>query len=85
MLAQQIAPASQAGEACTSPQGTAPTATYSVLRHDFEPEAGSINDLVFDNDWLRPCDAVYVTEVRRHVLTDSDLNAAARALIGGTA
>jgi len=85
MLAQQIAPASQAGEACTSTESKATIMTYSVLQPDFEPEAASINDLVFDNDWLRPGDAVYVTEVRRHVLTESDLSPAAPALIGGAA
>jgi len=30
-------------------------------------------------------DVVYVTEVRRHVVTNADLNAAARAVIGGVA
>lgn len=81
MLAQEIAPASQAGEDHVSPKPAAPFVAYSVTQP--EPEAGSINDLVFDNDWLRPGDAIYITETRRHILTENDLNAAARAVIGG--
>ena len=83
MLAQQTVPASQVGEDRSSPFASAPIVTYSVNQP--EPDADSLNDLVFDNDWLRPGDVVYVTETRRHILTENDLNAAARALIGGAA
>lgn len=81
MLAQELAPASQAGEDRASPEAAAPIVTYSVNLPELE--ADSLNDLVFDNEWLRPGDVVYVSEIRRHTLTESDLNAAARALIGG--
>jgi len=46
-------------------------------------EAETLNQLVIENDWLRAGDIVYITETRRHTLTDADLNAAARAVIGG--
>lgn len=44
--------------------------TAVILRQSHKPAVG---------------DVVYVTEVRRHVVTNADLNAAARAVIGGAA
>lgn len=81
MLAQSNPPAVHAGEDQSSPPAAAPVTSYSVL--PIEPEAASLNELVIKNDWLRAGDHVYVIEVRRHTLTDADLNAAARAVIGG--
>lgn len=77
MLPQQNAPTVHAGE----DQSSIAHRTYSVVQP--EPEADSLNDLVIGNDWLRAGDAVWITETRRHTLTDADLNAAARAVIGG--
>ena len=59
-------------------------------------QAWSVKLPVIDNAPLTPVilaqkhqmlagDIVYVTEVRRHVVTDADLNAAARVEIGGAA
>jgi len=83
MLAQSNPPAVHAGEDQSSPPAAAPAVTYSVEPH--EPDAASLNDLVIGNDWLRAGDIIYITETRRHTLTDADLNAAARAVIGGVA
>lgn len=83
MLAQQIPPASHAGEGQSSVAAAASFIAFSTMQP--EPEAASLNELVIGNDWLRAGDAVYITETRRHVLTDADLNAAARAVIGGVA
>lgn len=44
--------------------------TAVILRQSHKPAVG---------------DVVYVTEVRRHVVTNADLHAAARAVIGGAA
>jgi len=82
MLAQSNPPAVHAGEDHSSP-GAAPVTFYTV--EPIEPEAATLNELVIENDWLRAGDVVYITETRRHTLTDADLNAAARAVIGGAA
>lgn len=81
MLAQSNSPAVHAGEDRSSPQAGAPVTSYSVL--PIEPEAATLNELVIANDWLRAGDAVYITETRRHTLTDADLDTAARAVIAG--
>lgn len=83
MLAQHIIPASHAGEDQSSATARMLAVTYSVNQP--EPEADSLNDLMAENDWLRVGDVVYVTETRRHTLTDADLSTAARAVIGGAA
>jgi hypothetical protein len=87
MLAQSNAPAVHAGENQSSPATSAP-GQYWYTTHP-EYEAKSVADLVANNHRggfeMRVGDAVYVAEIRRHVLTDADLNAAARAVIGGAA
>lgn len=83
MVSQQFSPAVHAGEERYSQPTAAPVEFYSI--EPVEPEAASLNELVIENDWLRAGDVVYVTQTRRHVLTDADLNAAARAVIGGEA
>lgn len=81
MVSQQLSPAVHAGEDRSSPPAAAPVTSYAVLA--IEPEAATLNELVIENDWLRAGDHVYIVEVRRHTLTDADLDAAARAVIGG--
>lgn len=83
MLAQEIAPASQAGEDRALAPDAKPIVTYSVNLPELE--ADSPSDLVMGNDWLRAGDVIYVSEIRRHVLTEADLNPAPRAMIGGAA
>lgn len=51
-------------------------------RERVDQEAETLSQLVIDNDWLRAGDLVYITETRRHALTDADLDAAARSVIG---
>jgi hypothetical protein len=74
-------PAAHAGEAQVSPPATD--------RHFFinrpEVDADSLTELIVGNQWLRPGDAVYVAEIRRHVLTEADLDEAVRSVIGGAA
>jgi hypothetical protein len=83
MLAHENQPVSQTGEDQSSPAACTAVLAYSVNQP--EPEAATLNELVIENNWLRVGDAVYITETRRHTLTDADLNAAARAVIGGAA
>lgn len=84
MLAQEKASAAHAGEDQSSPPGCQPVMSYATEpRERTEQEVVSLAKLVIENDWLRAGDHVYITETRRHVLTDDDLNAAARAVIGG--
>lgn len=87
MLAQSNPPAVHAGKDQSSQAVGAP-AQYWFTTHP-EYEAKSVADLVVQNERdgfvMRPGDAVYVAEIRRHVLTEDDLNAAARAVIGGAA
>ena len=86
MLAQSNPPAVHAGEGQSSPPGCLPVMSYGTEpRERDELEAETLNQLVIDNEWLRAGDVVYITETRRHTLTDADLNAAARAVIGGAA
>jgi len=83
MLAQSNPPAMHTGEDQSSPAAVTAVLAYSVNQP--ESDAASLNELVIENSWLRTGDAVYITETRRHVLTDLDLDAAARAVIGGAA
>lgn len=84
MLAQSNPPAVHAGEDRSSPPGCLPVMSYATEpRERAEQEAESLNRLVIDNDWLRAGDIVYITETRRHTLTDADLDTAARAVIAG--
>lgn len=83
MLAQSNTPAVHAGEDQSSGTRFAPVVGYSV--NPVETDAQSLTELVIDHDWLRAGDVVYVTTTSRIVLTDADLNAAARAVIGGAA
>lgn len=86
MLAQSNPPAVHAGEDQSSPPGCLPAISYATEPREVGgDEAATLNQLVIDNDWLRAGDAVYVTETRRHTLTDADLDAAARSVIGGEA
>ncbi|OIJ42417.1 hypothetical protein [Massilia timonae] len=86
MLAQSNPPAVHAGEDQSSPPGCLPVMSYGTEpRERAESEAETLSQLVIGNDWLRAGDVVYITETRRHTLTDADLNAAARAVIGGAA
>jgi hypothetical protein len=54
-----------------------------------EYDGKSVAELVVANERanfaMRAGDVVYVAEIRRHVLTDDDLNAAAHAVIRGVA
>jgi len=86
MLAQSNPPAVHAGEDQSSPSGCQQVMSYATEpREAGADEAETLTQLVIDNDWLRAGDVVYITETRRHTLTDADLNAAARAVIGGAA
>lgn len=84
MLAQSNLPAVHAGEDQSSQPGCLPVMSYGTEppeRHEHEAE--TLSQLVIDNDWLRAGDIVYITETRRHALTDADMNTAARAVIAG--
>lgn len=83
MLAQSNPPAAHAGEDRSSPKTAIAVRAFFIAPPS--PDANSMQDLVIRNDWLRAGDVVYITETRRHTLTDADLNAAARAVIGGEA
>ena len=84
MLAQEKPSAVHAGEDQSSPPGCLRAISYATEpREPGASEAATLNQLVIDNDWLRVGDAIFITETRRHTLTDADLNAAARAVIGG--
>ena len=79
MLAEKLTPAAHAGEAQVSP--TAIDCHFFINRP--EVDADSLTELIVGNQWLRPGDAIYVAEIRRHILTDADLDVAARAVNGG--
>lgn len=79
MLSENLNPAAHAGEAQVS--ATAPDRHFFINRP--EVDADSLTELIVGNQWLRPGDAVYVAEIRRHVLTEADLDEAVRAVIGG--
>ncbi len=86
MLAQSNPPAVHAGEDQSSPPACLSAISYATEpREPRASEAATLNQLVIDNDWLRAGDAVFIIETCRHTLTDADLNAAARAVIGGAA
>lgn len=80
MLAQEKASAVHAGEA--QPLSGAEAAIRQWSTEPPEPEAHSLSELASAHQWLRPGDVIYTVDVRRHTLTESDLNAAARAVIG---
>ena len=61
----------------------APRLSYFINRPEVDAE--SLSDLIIKNDWLRVGDIVHVAEIRRHTLTDADLDAAARVVIGDAA
>jgi len=81
MLAQEKPSAVHAGEEQSSPGAEPAIRQWST--EPPEPEARSLSELANQEQWLRPGDVVYTIDVRRHTLTESDLNAAARAVIGG--
>lgn len=83
MLAHENPSAAHAGEDQSSAQPAVSAQVWTTNQP--VPDAESLTQLVIENDWLRAGDVVYITETRRHTLTDSDLNAAARAVIGGAA
>jgi len=91
MLAEKTTPTSHAGEDQSSGAGefAARTSHWSNVQAGLsyfinrpEVDAESLSQLIVGNDWLRPGDIIHVAEIRRHILTDDDLNAAARAVIG---
>jgi hypothetical protein len=61
--------------------GAAPRLSFFINRP--EVDAGSLSALIIKNDWLRAGDIIHVAEIRRHTLTDADLDAAAHVVIGG--
>lgn len=81
MLAEKSTPAVHVGEERSSATAPAVEQRWSITM----PQHGakSLADLAQNRQWLRPGDAVYVISVHRHTLTEADLNAAARAVIGG--
>lgn len=82
MLAQTNLPAAHVGEDQSSPAAVAQQYWFTNFP---EYDAKSVAELVVANERdgfaMRVGDAVYVAEIRRHVLTDSDLDAAARVAI----
>lgn len=82
MLTQSTIPEAHGSEVQAST--VAGASQYWSTDHP-EYDAKSLAELASQqaNQWLRPGDVVYVSEVRRHVLTEGDLNQAARAVIGG--
>lgn len=83
MITANSTPAVHAGEEQSSAQ--AATQQYWFTNHP-EYDGKSVVELVVTNERsnfaMRAGDVVYVAEIRRHVLTDLDLDAAARAVIG---
>lgn len=91
MLAEETMPAAHAGEDQSSAAVDACAAHWDGVRAGLQqfwskhhPECGesSLAALASKEQWLNAGDVVYVSEVRRHILTDADLNAAARATGG---
>jgi hypothetical protein len=73
--------AAVAGVAAARVESTATTECWSVgFPHH---AAKSLAELAKVRQWLQPGDVVYVADVRRHILTEDYLNAAARAAGGG--
>ena len=91
MLAQSNPPAVHGGEDRSSPEFAERSAHWASAQAGLDhwsrvrPVCGvpSLAELAEHEQTLRAGDIVYITQVRRHVLTDDDLNAAARAVIGG--
>jgi hypothetical protein len=77
MLSQQVVGAAHASVASDP---TVLAQHWSKDRPDLVPV--SLARVATAHQWLKPGDVLYVTEVRRHVLTDADLDAAAREVIG---
>lgn len=82
MLTQSTIPEAHGSEVQAS--AVAGASQYWSTAHP-EYDARSLPELAQQMQWLRPGDVVYVAEVRRHTLTEEDLNQAARAVIGGAA
>ena len=82
MLAQTNLPAAHVGEDQTSSVVAAQQYWFTNFP---EYDAKSVADLVLANERggfaMRVGDAVYAAEIRRHVLTDADLDGAARIAI----
>jgi len=94
MITPSIPSAVHGGEDQTSPEFAARSAHWDAARLGVDqywarrrPSCGvsSLAELAEHEETLRAGDIVYITQVSRHVLTDNDLNAAARAVIGGGA
>lgn len=83
MLAHEITPAVHVGEETSSARSPIVEQRWSIT----PPQHGakSLSDLAKIRQFLGPGDVVYITCVHRHTLTEADLNAAARAVIGGAA
>jgi hypothetical protein len=79
----------QAAQAATqsSTEAQAPTQYWSIDHPEYD--ATSLAELItadnYKNDWLRAGDVVYIAEIRRHVLSDADLDSVARAVIASEA
>lgn len=73
------------GAAQLAASGMSAVDLWSVLIEPFT--ATSLEDLIHQNDWLRPGDVVYKADtIYRHALTEADFKAAAApAEIGGAA
>lgn len=91
MLAEKLKPASQAGEDQASPEFAARAAYLADAQANLDSYwskyhpggASSLGALAKQEQMLRPGDVVYVSEVHRHILTEDDLNEAARSVAGG--
>jgi len=92
MITPSNTPTAHAGEGQSSP-GLAAHTTGSASSQPGpdqywarrRPSCGvtSLAELAKKEQTLRAGDIVYITRVCRHVLTEGELNAAARAVIGG--
>lgn len=90
MLAHEKPSAVHAGEDQSSPEFAARQAHWHSTQRGLDeywsrlrPNGGAptLAELAAKEQTLRPGDHVFIT--RRHVLTEDELNAAARAMIGG--
>ena len=82
MLAQTNLPAAHVGEDQSSPAAVAQQYWFTNFP---EYDAKSVAELVVANERggfaMRAGDVVYIAEIRRHTLTDVDLDAGARVAI----
>jgi hypothetical protein len=82
MITANPKPTAHVGEDRSSPAAAAQQYWFTNFP---EYDAKSVAELVVANERdgfaMRVGDAVYVTEIRRHILTDADLDAAARVAI----